>query len=315
MPKLDDAYRDQMTAEEIAAFEADDEDAAAEALETLVNPDPDDDEGDDPAANAEDDTSPTGDDADDADDTGDKPAKGEEGAAEPDPKAEDPPEKDDPKPQEPPAEPVPDVAKAQKAMEDIKAQRKDLRAKYDDGDLTDEEFDTQIEALDDQYAEAAADIKTAERHVAKQQVAWKQAGAAYLDRYPDLKADGVIQALDKAVQELAQYPSVANLPHDQFLERVHRKLIAESEFTGLEIPAIEKSTKKAQKAAPEGDESLGKAPRTLASVPSSDVSNLDDSPYASLERMAERGDPIAFEEAMAKLPADKRDQFASMAIE
>lgn len=300
MPKLNDAYRDQLTAEEITAFEAENEDDAAEALEALANGEAD--EEDDATPAARDDTSPTGDDAGDDDDSfvQEEPQKP---AAKPEPKPE------------PQAEPVPDVTKAKQALDDIKAQRKELREKYDDGDLTDEEYDAQIEALDDKMAEAAADIKTAERNIAKQQDAWKAAGKAYLDRYPGLKAQGVIQALDKAVQELAAYPSVANLPHEQFLERVHRKLIAEAEYTGLDIPAIGKSTEQKGKQTPPGDESLGKAPKTLASVPSSDVSSLDDSPYASLERMAERGDPIAFEEAMAKLPADQRDRFASMMIE
>lgn len=299
MPKLDDAYRDQLTAEEITAFEAENEDDAAEALEALANGKADEEDDTTPAA--QDDTSPTGD-----DDGDDDPIVQQE--------PQKPAAKAAPTP-EPQAEPVPDAAKAKQALNDIKAQRKELREKYDDGDLTDEEYDAKIEALDDQMAEAAADVKYAERHIAKQQDAWKAAGKAYLDRYPGLKAQGVIQALDKAVQELAAYPSVANLPHEQFLERVHRKLIAEAEYTGLEIPVIGKSTSQKAKQTPDGDESLGKAPKTLASVPSSDVSSLDDSPYASLERMAERGDPIAFEEAMAKLPADQRDRFASMMIE
>jgi hypothetical protein len=305
MPKLDDAYRDQLTAEEITAFEAENEDDAAEALEALANGETDDDpddEDDTPPA-AQDDTSPTGDDDPNDDDD---PVVQEE--------PQKPAAKEEAKP-EPQAEPVPDAAKAKQTLDAIKMQRKELRDKYDDGDLTDEEYDAQIEALDDKMADAAADIKTAERHMAKQQDAWKAAGKAYLDRYPGLKTQGVIQALDKAVQELAAYPSVASLPHEQFLERVHKKLIAEAEYTGLDIPAIGKSTPQKEKQKPAGDESLGKAPKTLASVPSSDVSSLDDSPYASLERMAERGDPIAFEEAMAKLPADKRDQFASMLIE
>jgi hypothetical protein len=295
MPKLNDAYRDQLTEEEITAFEADNEDDAADALEALANGEAPDEDDTPPDAG---DTSPTEDDDDPV--VQEEPAKTEQKAA--------------PK-QEAQSDPVPDVSKAKQALDAIKAERKALREKYDDGDLTDDEYDAQNDALDDRMADAAADIKTAERSIAKQQDAWKQAGAAYLERYPGLKTNGVIQALDKAVQELAAYPSVANLPHEQFLERVHRKLIAEAEFTGLDIPAIGKSKQTAKKAAPDGDDSLGKTPKTLASVPSSDVSNLDDSPYASLERMAERGDPIAFEEAMMKLPADKRDQFASMYIE
>lgn len=299
MPKLDDAYRDQLTEEEITAFEAENEDDAAEALEALANGEADEEDDTTPAA--QDDTSPTG------DDEGDDDPIVQQEPQKPAAKAASTPEQQ--------AEPVPDVTKAKQALDDIKTQRKELREKYDDGDLTDEEYDAQIEALDDKMAEAAADVKYAERHIAKQQDAWKAAGKAYLDRYPGLKAQGVIQALDKAVQELAAYPSVANLPHEQFLERVHKKLIAEAEYTGLDIPAIGKSTGQKAKQTPPGDESLGKAPKTLASVPSSDVSTLDDSPYASLERMAERGDPIAFEEAMAKLPADQRDRFASMMIE
>lgn len=295
MPKLNDAYRDQLTEEEITAFEAENEDDAADALEALANGEAPDEDDTPPDAG---DTSPTEDDDDPI--VQEEPAKTEQKAA---PKQEAQPE------------PVPDVSKAKQALDAIKAERKALREKYDDGDLTDDEYDAQNDALDDRMANAAADIKTAERSIAKQQDAWKQAGAAYLERYPGLKTNGVIQALDKAVQELAAYPSVANLPHEQFLERVHRKLIAEAEFTGLDIPAIGKSKQPPKKAAPDGDDSLGKTPKTLASVPSSDVSNLDDSPYASLERMAERGDPIAFEEAMMKLPADKRDQFASMYIE
>jgi len=298
MPKLDDAYREQLTEQEIAAFEAETEDDATEALEALANPEEDTDP--DPAPDADDnDTSPT-----------------DEGGEDPDPDPEPTPDPD-PEPQpEPTPEPVPDVAAAKQAVEDAKAKRKELRDAYNDGDLTDEEYDAQIEQVEDQIAEAAADVKTAERAIAKQQDAWKAAGVAYLDRYPGLKADGVIQALDKAVQELAQYPSVANLPHDQFLERVHRKLIAEAEYTGLDIPAITTGKSKAEKrTAPEGDEALGKPPRTLANAPASDVSGLDDSPFASLQRLAENGNPVDFEAAMAKLPADKRDEFASMMID
>lgn len=293
MPKLDDAYREQLTEQEIAAFEADNEDDAEEALEALANPlddDPDDN-----------DTSPTAD-----DDLDDDPAPAAKADPKPDP---------DPKTQ-PDPEPAPDMAKAQQTLEAAKAKRKELRDAYNDGDLTDEEYDAQLDPIEDQITDAAADVKTAQRQIAKQQGAWKEAGKAYLDRYPGLKADGVIQALDKAVQELAQYPSVANLPHDQFLERVHRKLIAEAEFTGLDIPTITGAkTKKAERTAPDGDDALGKPPRTLANAPASDVSGLDDSPFASLQRLAEKGNPVDFEAAMAKLPADKRDEFASMMID
>ena len=160
MPKLNDAYRDQLTEEEITAFEADNEDDAADALEALANGEAPDEDDTPPDAG---DTSPTEDDDDPI--VQEEPAKTEQKAA---PKQEAQPE------------PVPDVSKAKQALDAIKAERKLLREQYDDGDLTDEEYDAKIEALDDQMAEAAADLKYAERHIAKQQDDWKAAGKAYL---------------------------------------------------------------------------------------------------------------------------------------
>lgn len=300
MPKLNDAFREQLTPEEITAFEAENEDDATEALETLAaGADDDDDES---AATSDDDAAH--DDADDApeDAPEDAPAKAKQEDPQPEPK------------REPVEEPQIDPHAAKAALDDAKAKRKELRDAYNDGDLTDEEFDAEMEKLDDAVATAQADLKTAQRSAQRNAEAWKQAGRDYLDRYPGLKADGVIQALDKTVQDLSQYPTLANLPHDQFLERVHKKLLADAEFTGLAIPPISQpATKPAKRPAPEGDPSLGKPPKTLAQTPASDVSALDDSPYAPLERLSET-DPIAFENAMAKLPKDKRDEFASLYI-
>lgn len=314
MPKLNDAFRDQLTPEEVAAFEAENEDDAAEALESLANPAPEDPDAAAAAARAADDDGEDG--GEDGGDDGDAAAKDVAAKAAADEGARD--EKVDPADKEakpkPVEEPQIDPRAAQETLEAAKDKRKQLRDAYNDGDLTDDEFETEMDKVDGDVARAGADLETAKRRATSEQNEWKQAGADYLTKYPGLKADGIIQALDKTVADLAQYPTLANLPHDQFLERVHKKLLADAEFTGLDIPPLgDQPAKPANPKAPEGDPSLGKTPRTLANTPASDVSTLDDSPYASLERLSE-SDPIAFENAMLKLPQDKRDEFASLAI-
>lgn len=301
MPKILESIADQLTPEEVAAFEADDEIGALEAIDALGE-EPDDAE--------------TEDDFDDDDD------------AEPEARADDDIQagQDDPDPEPEPAKAAPppepeidvdaikeEIAVIDKAISDLGEARENL-------EITKEAYDARMLELAEMRGPLSVQLKTAATQAEAVKQEWFGAVRGYLGANPGLNDGGdVLQAFDRAVRSITGNPKFANLSNDEVLARAHTLLTTQADVLGITVPPVRvaakaKAAKSKAKPKAEGEEALGKVVPTLAKTPASEVSSLNDSPHAQLELIFRRGNAVEMEEAMRRLPKEQRDEFASMLI-
>ncbi|MCR9276245.1 MULTISPECIES: hypothetical protein [unclassified Mameliella] len=304
MAKIIESLADQLTPEEVAAYEAEDEISAEEAIASLndARSDPDDDDPDPKEDDPEDDPEPKS-------------------------QADDPDPEDDPDPQKQ-AEPQVDVKALESDLEEIDAQIDDLGEKRENLEITAEEYRRQMRELNDKRAPLAYRLQQEGEKVEASKTEWANSVRSYFTKNAGLNDGGeMLQAFDRAVRAITGNPKFDALSNDEVLVRAHTLLEKQADVLGLKVPPVKIETKgkqkdgqkpKAKDAKPkegDDDDALGGTVPTLAKTPASDVGQLDDSPYAQLEMIAQKGDAIALEEAMMRLPPEKRDEFASLYLE
>lgn len=216
-----------------------------------------------------------------------------------------------------------DTSQYDQQIEELRQQEAALFDKYDDGDLSRDEFQQQKAEI-----AAKADDVVEQRAIAKKQISdetaqWDGAVADYFKQYEGLKDDKVISAFDAEVRAVTSNPAFASKSFADQLAIAHKRLVTTAEDMGLEgVPEI-KGREKAAAANPgpkakepqKGDEGLGKPPQTLARVPASDMNDAGDSKYAALERLVNSGaEPEEIEQALQQLTPRERDQFSSMIV-
>lgn len=254
-------------------------------------------EGEDPLVSMPDDDAGDGAGEDDPDDEGGEAAAAEgdddAGAAEDAPEVEAKPD--------PVLAPV-DVSEHQQVLDSFNDDRKALRDKYADGDLSDEEFDAQLDALTEAKANAAIAIKDAERTNADQMTAYRdawysksaavmQANPALTSKERDEKLGGsVIELFGQACRHVTGNPQFAHLTMDQKLAQAQQitrdvfKARTGNDLGGGAAPAP-KATKKA--ATPKDlVEKQGKRPdpvQTLGNVTSASEVEVENSAWAAID--------------------------------
>lgn len=306
MAKLIEQF-DWLPVAEAVAYEAEDEAAAEEAVAALTAEDNTTDTTTQPE---KDDAATDGEEVEE--DGGEKPAATDADDGQDDPVQTDP--EPDPKPEKA-AEPTPDPAELKRIIDEAKAARKKAMESYDDGDISQEELDAELDRIAEESAPAMAQLKAAETKQAAAVDQWKQDGAAYIQANPALGKGDVFDAFNDAIKRVARSPRAqrGEMTNADVLTAAHKMLVAEAELLGIEVPAMEgadhEPKTEAKRTAPKGDDSLGKKVPTLAAAPANKVSDIDsDSPFAYLESLA-KSDPIAYEEAYGKLSDQQREAY------
>lgn len=222
---------------------------------------------------------------------------------------------------------------------DIKQQRAKLREKWRDGDLTDQEFDDQDDALvasrESAVEEArAAKAKEAEDNARQQEVdAMVSEARTYFADYPDLGTKAHIYEFDRHVGVVTSSERYANMSPRQKLEAAHKLYVAEGKQFGFDVPGAdafksvgeqqkaEQKEKPPEKAAeaqpapkPKPKPKRPEAPKTLANVPAAQTNSAVDGKYGQLEHIMMHGSVDEQIAALDRLPADERERFASMMI-
>lgn len=310
MSKYDDEILDDLTDEERAALEEDEQDTPTNEAENVEAADEDQEqdkgEGQEDESGGED-AGEEG--AEDGEGAGDGDDAGDDAGADDDPEGE-PEAKADGKHTDP-AVPLlvaeaPENADARlKEIADAKA---DLADKFDNGDITAKEFQTQLDDLNKQE-------RAVERAVEKAQLAaemrrqqevntWLSQVREFTSvQHPEYSQSRVRWiALDEFVKEIGSKPENANLTGPEILRMAHERVVADLG----EAPSKGKQGSrplKGSKAAP---------PKTLAKVPAADNTELENSRWAALDRLRET-DPLLHEEKLMKLTDAERDEYLSRA--
>jgi hypothetical protein len=200
-------------------------------------------------------------------------------------------------------------AEAETKLAEIAQQKKDLRSKYDEGDLTFEEYEAQKEALDEQRLEIKLAVEKATLAADMEQQRQKNAWLATVNRflganpiYAQDKNPRLYRALDAEVRELASKPEAANWTGEQLLAEAHKNL---SEAFGLNKPEPNEGAKPKGEKKPIPKPAL---PPTLAKVPAAEATDTSGGRFAALDRLLTTN-PLAYEEALAKLSENERNEY------
>lgn len=281
-----------LTDEERAALLEDDEQEGDEE-EGADGADTGHDEGDDDGEEGAD-----GDGQDDAGDAGEGDEPGDDGADDGDEGGEPEPERSQ---QQGPILVAEAPEKAEERLGEIKTAKADLRKKYDDGELTFDEYESQVEALDDERMEirlALKEAETAAKIEHQRQVNEREAQINGFLAEIGVKRDFSdlrFAALDNAVKIIANQEDNANLGVREILEKAYGLCVEQG--------VIQKKADKAPEVQAKPRKPIATVPN-LAKVPAADQTDTDDgNRFAYIDRIA---DPVAREKAFQKLsPADQ----------
>lgn len=272
-----------LTAEERAALEEDD------GTETDEEEDDETESGDETEADAGDDAAEGADDGEQqADDGADDSDEGDESGAE---RSQ----------QQGPILVAEAPEKAEERLGEIKTAKADLRKKYDDGELTFDEYESQVEALDDERMEirlALKEAETAAKIEHQRQVNEREAQINGFLAEIGVKRDFSdlrFAALDNAVKIIASKEENADLGVREILEKAYGLCVEQG--------VIQKKADKAPEVQAKPRKPIATVPN-LAKVPAADQTDTDDgNRFAYIDRIA---DPVAREKAFQKLsPADQ----------
>lgn len=218
-----------------------------------------------------------------------------------------------------------DTTEAKATIDSAAAERKALRAAYNDGELTDDEFDAKMDALNDSIVEAKAAIKEAEKAEAQSleamQSAWFSKVDAFLDANPafrdntpnpKLEGNSYLTALDtvmKAVNQDARYAGMTMNERIEASAKIVRAYVQQQ--TGADIPGLDRKggaakEKDARATAKAKVAEQGKRPdpvQTLGNVTAATETEIEDSRFAAIDK-AEGMDAEAMFQRMT--PAEQK---------
>ena len=218
---------------------------------------------------------------------------------------------------------IPDITGADSKLEKLtseytiaKNELSDLQQKWDDGELTEAEYNIEtsvlerkmarlegkIEAAEEQAEEEAAKI---ERYNQQIQLAWNQEEKSFFEQPENkkfLESPRMMKALNEIVIELQQQPNLTPKDFNKLLKDARNSYVGEfGEFYhGAKQP--ESKPQPVAKPQPRKVE----PPKTLAHVPVAEPNNVLDGRFAVLDNIK---DPEQLEKAIARMSPSDRDAY------
>lgn len=191
------------------------------------------------------------------------------------------------------------------AARDYKAEKAELRKQYDEGDLSQDEYDDKRDALS--QAEASANLR-ADLNRATADAKWEAEMGIFFGQYPQFtEKPGLKAALDAHVAAI-DVETKHTLSGYALLQRARKAVNAELGLVPAatdDAPAGDKPASKTRPV-PTADEAtrraMARAPKTLADVPSAEDSDAGQSKWAQLDALADKGG-MEYEQALARLSA------------
>lgn len=216
-----------------------------------------------------------------------------------------------------------DVTEHQEVVTATKAELTDLMNKYDDGELTADEFTEQQSAIIERQAEARAAIKAAEKAMQSGTDAITNHWYDTLDKYKGLGTEALwsqdhLADWDRHLRTVTGQQKYADLTLPKQIEMAHRLYAAEYEATngeplGIPLPG--------QAAAPDPKAEDGnknkrevrtdereKAPQTLSGMNSDTQTEVEESVFSNVDRKI-MSDPIRAEEMVASFSDEQMQRF------
>lgn len=212
---------------------------------------------------------------------------------------------------------VPDISAAQALVDKLENEIEALAAKYDEGELTKQEWLAQQREIINKQAEAAAQIQHAQRVIAENAQTVEQRWFAGLDAFKAAGNEALwtpehFNGWDSALRSVSSNAQYSNLPFERQFELAHNMYAAHYlAMTGKALPTgvgakAQGEFKMAVEPLQPKTEPREDAPRTLAGMNGNLATALTDGTIASLMS----ADPERAEDMLARL---SEDDFAKLA--
>lgn len=218
---------------------------------------------------------------------------------------------------------IPDITGADSKLEKLtseytiaKNELSDLQQKWDDGELTEAEYNIETSALERKMARLEGKIEAAEEQAEEEaakierynqqiQLAWNQEEKAFFEQPENkkfLESPRMMKALNEIVIELQQQPNLTPKDFNKLLKDARNSYVGEfGEFYhGAKQP--ESKPQPVAKPQPRKVE----PPKTLAHVPVAEPNNVLDGRFAVLDNIK---DPEQLEKAIARMSQSDRDAY------
>ena len=218
---------------------------------------------------------------------------------------------------------IPDITGADSKLEKLtseytiaKNELSDLQQKWDDGELTEAEYNIETSALERKMARLEGKIEAAEEQAEEEaakierynqqiQLAWNQEEKSFFEQPENkkfLESPRMMKALNEIVIELQQQPNLTPKDFNKLLKDARNSYVGEfGEFYhGAKQP--ESKPQPVAKPQPRKVE----PPKTLAHVPVAEPNNVLDGRFAVLDNIK---DPEQLEKAIARMSPSDRDAY------
>ena len=218
---------------------------------------------------------------------------------------------------------IPDITGADSKLEKLtseytiaKNELSDLQQKWDDGELTEAEYNIETSVLERKMARLEGKIEAAEEqaedeaakieHYNQQvQAAWNQEEKAFFEQPENkafLESPRKLEALNKIVTELQQNPNLTPKDFNKLLKDARNSYV--NEFGEFYQGARQQHEPKPQPTVK--PQSKVEPPKTLAHVPVAEPNNVLDGRFAVLDNIK---DPDQLEKAIARMSQSDRDAY------
>lgn len=274
---------DDTTNDKTGADDADDQDEK------------DDDESDGAGDTGDDSVDGT---ADDADDTG---AAGRDDGTTDDAGAEQP---EEPAQQAAPVFVAEAPADAEAKLSELRTQKADLRAQYNDGDITFDEYEDQKDALIEQEGEIKRAVErsqlAADMETQRQKNQWDNDCNAFMGAHPEYadREGEPFKQINEAVIALANMPSNKGLSGPEILEKAHKVVLATSGTSVVGKKADDGKKAGVTYKKPE-------QPVNLSKVPAAAQNDTGEGRFSAIDKL----EGMAYEEALSKMSEAERDAY------
>lgn len=201
---------------------------------------------------------------------------------------------------------------AEESLKALEAKLEEVATKFDDGDIGAAEFHKQTNAINAERANIVQAVERAQMAFEMRQSHFVNVAKAFIAKNPQYdpeKRPIMYNMIDAEVQRLQRE---SDDPFDPRLIAKAHKAIQKEIGATAEEPAGKPPAAKKPKGKPHPDlpdkSKKPKVPQTLARIPADEVEDTDGGKFARLERLSDK-DPIAYEEALAKMSPADRDRY------
>lgn len=198
-------------------------------------------------------------------------------------------------------------ADAEAKLDDIATKKTELRAQYDDGTLTFDQYDSQKDALakEERTLERELDRAklSAEMELQQRQNAWYAEATSFAKDHGYKANDVLFQVFDQQVVAVSRTKEAETMTTTQILAKAHENLVAAG------IGKVQTPAQAAKTPVVGAQATKPKQPPNLALVPAAENNDTNDGEFAALARLRDAGNPDAYEDAVMKLSDGARDRY------